>query len=47
VTVIDRLKTANYALTGSFAYGEVISATSNSSGFYEVEELIAAFITAS
>jgi uncharacterized protein YkwD len=42
VTVADRLKTANYALTGSFAYGEVISATSNSTGFYEVEELIAA-----
>jgi uncharacterized protein YkwD len=42
VTLADRFATANYALTGSFAYGEVISATSNSTGFYQVEELIAA-----
>lgn len=39
----DRLKAADYLLgdTG-FAYGEVISATSSSSGFYMSEELITA-----
>jgi uncharacterized protein YkwD len=42
VQLIDRLRTANYALTGSYALGEVISATSNSTGFYQAEELIAA-----
>jgi uncharacterized protein YkwD len=42
VALIDRLRAANYPLTGSYAIGEVISATSNSTGFYQAEELIAA-----
>jgi uncharacterized protein YkwD len=42
VTLPDRLGKAGYALTGSHAIGEVISATSKSSGFYHAEELITA-----
>jgi uncharacterized protein YkwD len=42
VTLTDRLTTANYALIRPYALGEVISATSNSTGFYQAEELIAA-----
>jgi len=42
VTLLDRLTAANYTLTGTYAFGEVISATSNNSGFYQVEELITA-----
>ena len=38
----DRLGAAGYALTGGYAIGEVISATSNTSGFYQAEELITA-----
>ncbi len=38
----DRLSNAGYALTGGFAIGEVISATSDTSGFYQAEELITA-----
>lgn len=41
-TLADRLNAAGYALTGGFAYGEVIAATSNTSGFYQAEELITA-----
>lgn len=42
VNLADRLSTAGYALTGGYAIGEVISATSNTSGFYQAEELITA-----
>lgn len=42
VTLLNRLNAANYPFNGSYAIGEVISATSNSSGFYQVEELITA-----
>ena len=42
VALIDRLRAAGYTLSGGYAIGEVISATSNSSGFYQAEELIAA-----
>ena len=38
----DRLAKANYGLTGGYAIGEVISATTNPSGFYQAEELITA-----
>jgi uncharacterized protein YkwD len=38
----DRLKAAGYRITGANAIGEVISATSNGSGFYMAEELITA-----
>jgi uncharacterized protein YkwD len=38
----DRLAQAGYGLTGGYAIGEVISATSNPSGFYQAEELITA-----
>lgn len=38
----DRLAAAGYAVVRPFAYGEVISATSSTSGFYQAEELIAA-----
>jgi uncharacterized protein YkwD len=38
----DRLAAAGYTLVRPFAYGEVISATSSTSGFYQAEELIAA-----
>jgi uncharacterized protein YkwD len=43
VTVANRLNAAGYALPSSgFAYGEVISGTTNRSGFYMAEELITA-----
>ncbi|HWW70958.1 MAG TPA: CAP domain-containing protein, partial [Duganella sp.] len=42
VTLTDRLAAAGYGLTGGHAIGEVISATSNTSGFYQAEELITA-----
>lgn len=44
VTVGDRLSAAGYQFTpgGSFAYGEVISATSDSSGVNAAEDLLAA-----
>ena len=42
VELVNRLGTAGYTLSGSYAIGEVISATSNSTGFYQAEELIAA-----
>ncbi len=38
----QRLAAAGYVLGGARAYGEVISATSNNSGFYMAEELITA-----
>jgi uncharacterized protein YkwD len=38
----QRLASAGYLLGGARAYGEVISATSNNSGFYMAEELITA-----
>lgn len=38
----DRLTAAGYALGTVYAAGEVISATTNSSGFYQAEELITA-----
>lgn len=39
----DRMTAAGYVYrTGTYAYGEVISATANSSGFYMAEELITA-----
>lgn len=38
----NRLAAAGYALVGPFAYGEVISAASETSGFYHAEELIGA-----
>ena len=38
----DRLAAAGYVLTAPYAYGEVISATSDTSGFYQAEQLIAA-----
>jgi uncharacterized protein YkwD len=41
-TLKDRLATAGYTLVGPFAYGEVISAASDTSGFYHAEELIGA-----
>ncbi|MYM25521.1 CAP domain-containing protein [Duganella sp. FT135W] len=42
VALTNRLAAAGYALTGSYSAGEVISATTNTSGFYQAEELIAA-----
>lgn len=42
VSLLDRLKAAGYTLSGNYAYGEVISATSNTSGSYMAEELITA-----
>jgi uncharacterized protein YkwD len=42
VRLQDRLQNAGYTFSGSNAIGEVISATSNSSGFYMAEELITA-----
>ncbi|MES2164256.1 MAG: CAP domain-containing protein [Pseudomonadota bacterium] len=42
VTLADRLKTAGYQIPLPYAIGEVISATSNPSGFYQAEELITA-----
>jgi len=41
-TLTDRLQAAGYTLTGSYAIGEVISATSSTSGAYQAEQLIAA-----
>lgn len=41
-TLKDRLTASNYALSGSYAIGEVISAATNNSGFYQAEELITA-----
>jgi uncharacterized protein YkwD len=41
-TVADRLNNAGYILGSSYAYGEVISAAGDRSGFYHAEELIAA-----
>ncbi|MBJ7312169.1 CAP domain-containing protein [Rugamonas sp. CCM 8940] len=38
----NRLAAAGYALVRPFAYGEVISATTEPSGFYQAEELITA-----
>lgn len=38
----DRLTAAGYTLVGTHAYGEVISAAGDRSGFYHAEELIAA-----
>jgi uncharacterized protein YkwD len=42
VALANRLATASYTLVQPYATGEVISATSNSTGFYQAEELIAA-----
>ncbi|MFC0135702.1 hypothetical protein CR105_00070 [Massilia eurypsychrophila] len=44
VKILDRLTTAEYRFNpaNSYAYGEVISATTNNSGFYMVDELITA-----
>lgn len=42
VKLTDRLDKAGYGLTGGYAIGEVISATSKPSGFYHAEELITA-----
>jgi uncharacterized protein YkwD len=42
VRLQDRLQNAGYTFTGSNAIGEVISATSNGTGFYMAEELITA-----
>lgn len=42
VTLGDRLNAAGYTLGNGFAYGEVISGTTNRSGFYMSEELITA-----
>jgi uncharacterized protein YkwD len=41
-TLGDRLGNAGYAVVRPFAYGEVISATSSTSGFYQAEELVGA-----
>lgn len=40
--VQDRLAAAGYTLTAPYAYGEVISAAGDRSGFYHAEELITA-----
>ena len=42
VNLINRLAAAGYGVPGGYAIGEVISATTNTSGFYHVEELITA-----
>jgi uncharacterized protein YkwD len=42
VQLTDRLKAAGYPLNGTYAAGEVISATTSGSGFYQAEELITA-----
>ncbi|MES2757336.1 MAG: CAP domain-containing protein [Pseudomonadota bacterium] len=44
VKILDRLNAASFSFNqfNSYAYGEVISATSNNSGFYMVDELITA-----
>jgi uncharacterized protein YkwD len=41
-TVRDRLTAAGYTFSGSFAYGEVIAATSSRNGFEMVDELMTA-----
>jgi len=42
-TVSDRLKAAGYTLPSSgYAYGEIISGTTNNSGFFMAEELVTA-----
>lgn len=41
-TETDRLQAAGYNLTLPYAYGEVISAASDSSGFYHAEQLVTA-----
>lgn len=41
-TLGDRLNNAGYVLSGNYAYGEVISAAGDKSGFYHAEELITA-----
>src|SRR5476649_2590297 len=40
--LLDRLAAAGYTLVKPYAYGEVISATSDTSGFYQAEQLVAA-----
>ncbi|USX20578.1 CAP domain-containing protein [Oxalobacteraceae bacterium OTU3REALA1] len=42
VNLINRLAAAGYGLPGGYAIGEVISATTDTSGFYQAEELITA-----
>jgi len=42
VNLTNRLAAAGYGLPGGYAIGEVISATTDTSGFYQVEELITA-----
>jgi len=42
VALLDRLRAAGYPLGGNYAAGEVISATTDTSGFYQAEELITA-----
>jgi uncharacterized protein YkwD len=42
VTLADRLKSAGYSFSGENRIGEVISATTNQTGFYMAEELITA-----
>lgn len=42
VALLDRLRAAGYPLGSDYAAGEVISATTNASGFYQAEELITA-----
>ncbi|MYM76074.1 CAP domain-containing protein [Duganella sp. FT134W] len=42
VGLVNRLNAAGYTLTSSYAAGEVISATSDTSGFYQAEQLITA-----
>lgn len=42
VSMRDRLTAAGYTFSGSFAYGEVIAATSNKNGFAMVDELVTA-----
>lgn len=40
--LLDRLAAAGYTLVKPYAYGEVITATADSSGFVEAEQLVAA-----
>ena len=40
--LLDRLAAAGYKLVTPYAYGEVISSTSDTSGFYQAEQLVAA-----
>lgn len=42
VTLADRFAAANYTVRQPYAYGEVISAAGDRTGFYHAEELIAA-----